>query len=90
MILYLYLIELNYDIYIWSFPLEPRPNLNNKIKVIKRCCYGIFKIDRLFQTISLDLGRFKHFAWVKFVHTPGIPVEPKNFFKNYPFHNDEV
>jgi transposase len=30
--------------------------LNNKIKVIKRRCYGIFNIEHLFQRISLDLG----------------------------------
>ena len=29
--------------------------LNNKIKVIKRRCYGIFKIENLFQRIFLDL-----------------------------------
>jgi len=29
--------------------------LNNKIKVIKRRCYGIFNIENLFQRISIDL-----------------------------------
>jgi transposase len=29
--------------------------LNNKIKVIKRRCYGIFRLDHLFQRIVLDL-----------------------------------
>lgn len=36
--------------------------LNNKIKVIKRRCYGIFKIDKLFQRISLDLNGYERFA----------------------------
>ena len=30
--------------------------LNNKIKVIKRRCYGIYNLGHLFQRISLDLG----------------------------------
>ena len=29
--------------------------LNNKIKVIKRRCYGIFSVENLFQRISIDL-----------------------------------
>lgn len=29
--------------------------LNNKIKVIKRRCYGIFNVQHLFQRIELDL-----------------------------------
>jgi transposase len=29
--------------------------LNNKIKVIKRRCYGIFNVENLFQRISIDL-----------------------------------
>jgi transposase len=36
--------------------------LNNKIKVIKRRCYGIFDIDRLFQRISLDLNGYERFC----------------------------
>lgn len=36
--------------------------LNNKIKVIKRRCYGIFDINRLFQRISLDLNGFERFC----------------------------
>ncbi len=36
--------------------------LNNKIKVIKRRCYGIFNINRLFQRISLDLNGYEQFA----------------------------
>ena len=36
--------------------------LNNKIKVIKRRCYGIFNINRLFQRISLDLNGYERFA----------------------------
>jgi len=36
--------------------------LNNKIKVLKRRCYGIFNRFRLFQRISLDLGGYEQFA----------------------------
>lgn len=36
--------------------------LNNKIKVIKRRCYGIKKVATLFQRIWLDLEGYKHFA----------------------------
>lgn len=36
--------------------------LNNKIKVIKRRCYGIFDIHRLFQRISLDLNGYGRFC----------------------------
>lgn len=36
--------------------------LNNKIKTIKRRCYGISRIDHLFQRISLDLEGYRLFA----------------------------
>jgi transposase len=36
--------------------------LNNKIKVIKRRCYGIFKIENLFQRIFLDLEGYAIYA----------------------------
>ena len=36
--------------------------LNNKIKVIKRRCYGIFNIEKLFQRIFLDLEGYAKFA----------------------------
>lgn len=32
--------------------------LNNKIKVLKRRCYGIFNIENLFQRISIDLAGY--------------------------------
>ena len=32
--------------------------LNNKIKVIKRRCYGIFNVENLFQRISIDLAGY--------------------------------
>lgn len=35
---------------------------NNRVKVLKRRCYGIFDIDRLFQRISLDLNGYQTFA----------------------------
>jgi transposase len=37
--------------------------LNNKIKVIKRRCYGIFNIKHLFQRIYLDLEGYAQFLW---------------------------
>jgi len=36
--------------------------LNNKIKVIKRRCYGITNIKHLYQRIHLDLGGYARFA----------------------------
>ena len=36
--------------------------LNNKIKVLKRRCYGIFKVDTFFQRLFLDLQGFKYYA----------------------------
>jgi transposase len=35
--------------------------LNNKIKVIKRRCYGIFKLDHLYQIIFLDIQGYALF-----------------------------
>jgi transposase len=37
--------------------------LNNKIKVIKRRCYGILNPTHLFQRISLDLSGYSTFAY---------------------------
>jgi len=36
--------------------------LNNKLKVLKRRCYGIFNLDPLFQLIFLDLEGYRLFA----------------------------
>ena len=36
--------------------------LNNKIKVLKRRCYGVFNLDRLFQRLFLDLEGYRLFA----------------------------
>lgn len=36
--------------------------LNNKIKVLKRRCYGIFNLAHLFQRLSLDLEGSRRFA----------------------------
>jgi len=36
---------------------------NNKIKVIKRRCYGIVNVKHLFQRIHLDLSGYALFAW---------------------------
>ena len=36
--------------------------LNNKIKVIKRRCYGLFNVGHLFQRIYLDLKGYELFA----------------------------
>ena len=40
--------------------------LNNKIKVLKRRCDGIFNLSHLFQRLFLDLEGYQRFA-----HTPG-------------------
>lgn len=36
--------------------------LNNKLKVLKRRCYGIFNLEHLFQLIFLDLEGYRLFA----------------------------
>ena len=36
--------------------------LNNKIKVLKRRCYGIFSPGRLFQRLHLDLAGYRLFG----------------------------
>jgi transposase len=36
--------------------------LNNKIKVIKRRCYGIFNVSHLFQRLFIDLAGYEQFA----------------------------
>lgn len=36
--------------------------LNNKIKVLKRRCYGIFNLDHLFQRLFLDLEGYRLYA----------------------------
>jgi transposase len=36
--------------------------LNNKVKVLKRRCYGIFNLKHLFQRIFLDLNGYRLFA----------------------------
>ena len=36
--------------------------LNNKVKTIKRRCYGIKKVDTLFQRLWLDLNGYKQFV----------------------------
>lgn len=38
--------------------------LNNKLKVLKRRCYGIFNLKHLFQRIYLDLEGYRLFAWI--------------------------
>ncbi len=35
---------------------------NNRIKVLKRRCYGIFNVESLFQRIFLDLHGYEKFA----------------------------
>ena len=35
---------------------------NNRVKVLKRRCYGIFKPEHLFQRLTLDLNGYQRFA----------------------------
>jgi transposase len=37
---------------------------NNRIKVMKRRCYGIFKVNRIFQRLTLDLHGYERFGSV--------------------------
>jgi len=36
---------------------------NNRLKVLKRRCYGLFNLQHLFQRIYLDLEGYRLFAW---------------------------
>ena len=36
--------------------------LNNKLKVLKRRCYGLRNIGRLFQRLTLDLDGYRRFS----------------------------
>jgi transposase len=35
---------------------------NNKIKVLKRRCYGLFNLNHLFQRLQLDLNGYQLFG----------------------------
>ena len=35
---------------------------NNRIKVLKRRCYGIFNVKRIFQRLTLDVNGYERFA----------------------------
>jgi len=35
---------------------------NNRVKVLKRRCYGIFDVDRLFQRLTLDIHGYERFS----------------------------
>jgi transposase len=37
--------------------------LNNKIKVLKRRCYGLLNLDHFFQRLFIDLEGYRLFAW---------------------------
>ncbi|MBE9046605.1 ISL3 family transposase [Pleurocapsales cyanobacterium LEGE 10410] len=36
---------------------------NNRVKVLKRRCYGIFDVERLFQRLTLDIHGYERFAF---------------------------
>jgi transposase len=43
--------------------------LNNKLKVLKRRCYGIRNVGRLFQRLTLDLDGYRRFnPWYAYTH----------------------
>ena len=35
---------------------------NNRVKVLKRRCYGIFDVDHLFQRLTLDISGYERFS----------------------------
>jgi transposase len=35
---------------------------NNRIKVLKRRCYGIFDVERIFQRLTLDISGYQRFS----------------------------
>lgn len=43
--------------------------LNNKLKVLKRRCYGLCNVGRLFQRLTLDLDGYRRFSpWQATTH----------------------
>jgi transposase len=53
---------------------------NNRVKVLRRRCYGIFDVGRLLQRLTLDLHGYRRFGHTR-PHdtlrlTTGIPGEP--------------
>jgi transposase len=43
--------------------------LNNKLKVLKRRCYGLYNVGRLFQRLTLDLDGYRRFSpWHAVAH----------------------
>ncbi|MBE9069717.1 transposase [Leptolyngbya cf. ectocarpi LEGE 11479] len=52
---------------------------NNRVKVLKRRCYGIFDVDHIFKRLSLDINDYEWFpapSTLYLVTTTGIMVEP--------------
>ena len=47
---------------ISSLPGAAFVGFNNKLKVLKRRCYGLFNLKHLFQRIFLDLEGYRLFA----------------------------
>jgi len=52
--------------------------LNNKIKVLKRRCYGLSKIESIFRRLFLDLQGYRVFAW----KSPEIRKSHLNIFQS--------
>ena len=54
---------------------------NNKVKILKRRCYGIFNLKHLFQRIYLDLNGYRLFATTTiYGYITAIPREPIRAF----------
>jgi len=55
--------------------------LNNKLKVLKRRCYGLRNVGRLFQRPTLDLDGYRRFSpWAAAAHEIWAP--PRLFAKS--------
>ncbi|ESA35925.1 transposase [Leptolyngbya sp. Heron Island J] len=51
----------NYFLEGWSSGFVE--GFNNRVKVLKRRCYGIFDVDRIFQRLTLDINGYERFSY---------------------------
>lgn len=48
---------------------------NNRLKVLKRYCYGIFDVDQIFQRLALDTDEYERFCFTSTYYIQLVPRE---------------
>ncbi|MEO1523760.1 MAG: transposase, partial [Cyanobacteria bacterium J06633_2] len=51
----------NYFLEGWSSGFVE--GFNNRVKVLKRRCYGIFDVEQIFQRLTLDINGYERFGY---------------------------